>query len=126
VSAKSAAAKLLISERALRDIAGIEEYSVSKWGKRAAAKYVSEFEAALVRMQQTPELLRLEESFHPRLSFYRVNKHLLVCDMQPKTIVLLTVIHVSRDIPSRLAELAPTLATEVELLHQRLTRERCL
>jgi hypothetical protein len=49
---------------------------------------------------------------------------MLVCDVQPKAIFLLTVIHASRDIPSRLAELAPTLAAEVELLHKQLERSR--
>lgn len=121
---KKATVKLLIAERALQDIAGIEEYSIIQWGKRTATKYISDIEAALVRMQANPELLRPEEGFHPALSFYRVNKHLLLCDVQPKAIFLLTVIHASRDIPSRLAELAPTLAAEVELLHERLKRER--
>jgi plasmid stabilization system protein ParE len=112
--------KLLITERALYDIAGIEEYSIAQWGKRAAMKYDSDIEAALARVQDAPRLLRPEEGFHPALSFYRVNKHLLVCDVQPKAIFVLTVIHASRDIPSRLAELAPTLSAEVELLREQL------
>jgi plasmid stabilization system protein ParE len=115
--------KLLITERALRDIADIEEYSVAQWGKRAATKYISDFESALVRVQEKPELLRPEELFHPALSFYRVNKHMLVCDVQPKATILLTVIHASRDVPSRLAELASTLAAEIELLHDQLGRK---
>lgn len=120
---KRAVAKLLIAERALRDLAEIEEYSAAQWGKRAAAKYISDIEAALTRVEENPELLRPDEQFHSALSFYRVNKHLLICDVQPKAIFLLAVVHASRDIPSRLAELAPTLAAEVELLHQRLKRQ---
>jgi plasmid stabilization system protein ParE len=115
--------KLLITEQALHDIADIEEYSVAQWGKRAATKYLSDIEAALARVQEKPELLRPEEGFHPALLFYSVNKHLLVCDIQPNAMFLLTVIHASRDIPSRLAELAPTLAAEVELLRSQLERE---
>ena len=51
-----------------------------------------------------------------------MNKHLLVCDRQSRVVFLLTVIHASRDIPSRLAEIAPTLAAEAELLHKQLRR----
>ena len=76
----------------------------------------------MIRIQENPKLLLPEEGLHPKLSFYRVNKHLLICHRQPKAIFLLTVIHASRDIPSRLSELAPTFATEIELLHQRLNR----
>ncbi len=68
--------------------------------------------------------MRPEEGFHAELSFYRVNKHLLVCDVSPNAVILLTVIHASRDIPSRLAELQPTLVNEVELLHRQLQDTR--
>jgi len=73
-------------------------------------------------LQEKPDLLRPEENLHSDLHFYRVNTQLFVCDMQPKVIFLLTVIHASRDIPNRLAELAPTLVAEVELelLHEQL------
>lgn len=121
MSAKKA--KLLIAQRALRDIREIESFSIAEWGKATAARYLEDIEMALLRIQEEPELLRPEESFHPQLSFYRVNKHLLVCDRQPKEIFLLAVIHVSRDIPSRLAELAPTLAAETELLHAQLKQQ---
>lgn len=113
-------AKLLVAERALRDLAEIEAYSVAEWGRRTAARYLEDIEAALTRIQEKPDLLRPEEGFHAELSFYRVNKHLLVCDRQPRAIFLLTVIHASRDIPSRLAELAATLSAETELLHRQL------
>lgn len=115
---------MLIAQQALRDIAEIKAYSVAEWRAQTAARYIEDIEAALVRIQKQPGLLRPEEGFHPQLSFYRVNKHLLVCDRQPKAVFLLTVIHVSRDIPSRLAELAPTLASETELLHEQLQRTK--
>jgi len=57
---------------------------------------------------------------HPSLGFYRINKHLFACDVQGASIVVLTVIHASMDIPSRLAELHPVLAADVDLLLARL------
>jgi toxin ParE1/3/4 len=126
VSRRSANTKLLLTERALRDIGEIETYSVSEWGKRIADKYIADLEAALTRIRDKPDLLWPEKELHPDLCFYRVNKHLLVCDVQPKAVFVLTVIHASRDIPSRLAEIQPTLAAEVELLHAKLDQAKKL
>ena len=121
-------AKLLITERALRDIAEIEAYSIAEWEKRTAARYLDDIEAALTRIQERPELLQPDAGFHGELCFYRVNKHLLCCEWQPKAIFLLTVVHASHDTPSRLADLAPTRVTEAELLHRQLEegkKRRC-
>jgi toxin ParE1/3/4 len=124
VSRRLANTKLLLTERALRDIDAIATYSVSEWGKRVAGKYIADLEAALTRIREKPDLLRPEKELHPDLCFYRVNKHLLVCDVQPKTVFVLTVIHASRDIPSRLAEIQPTLLAEVALLHTKLNQAK--
>ena len=43
-------------------------------------------------------------------------------ERDPKAVIVLTVIHASRDIPSRLAELQPSLLAEVELLRRKLPR----
>lgn len=115
---------LHLTQRALRDIEAIHEYSIERWGKRTADSYVDDIESALERLKENPDLLRPEPEFHSALRFYRVNKHLLVCDVQPESAVVLTVIHSSMDIPSRLAELQPTLAAEVEILHRKLRAGR--
>ena len=124
MSAKKAKSNLLLTERALHDLAEIERYSIEQIGRKAAGRYISDIEAALSRLQEQPALLRAEEDLHPKLQFYRVNKHLLVCDVQQGTIFLLTVIHANRDIPGRLAEMQPNLTLEVELLHKQLASRR--
>ncbi|MEZ6099299.1 MAG: type II toxin-antitoxin system RelE/ParE family toxin [Pirellulaceae bacterium] len=116
--------KLFITQKALRDIAEVEQYSAKEWGRKVANNYLSDIESALIRIQEDSELLRAESDLHPDLRFYRVNKHLLVCDVQPKAIFLLTVIHASRDIPSRLAEMQPALAAEVELLRTQIGKKK--
>lgn len=111
---------LLLTRRALQDIQGVFEFSVERWGKRAAEKYLDDLETGLERIQAQPNLLRPAPDLHEALTFYRVNKHLFVCDARPESIVVLTVVHASMDVPTRLAELQPTLAAEVEQLHRRL------
>ena len=113
---------VLLTQRALRDFQRILDFSTQQWGKRIAEEYVNELSAGLDRLKNNPELLRPEPELHPVLKFYRVNKHLFICDVKSKSVVVLTVIHASMDIPSRLAELQPTLAAEVEMLHRKLLR----
>ena len=116
----TAGAKLDLTGRALRDLVGILNYSAEQWGQKTADKYLRELEAGLERLKANPNLLQRHPDFGSGLTFYRVSKHLLVCDVQSNSIVVLTVIHASMDIPSRLAELQPTLSDEVELLHRKL------
>lgn len=112
-----------LTERALRDLVAIEAYSAEHFGKRVADQYIAKMEAALKRIEAQPNLLREEQSFHKSLRFYRVEKHMLVCEtlFQGKIIVL-TVLHGSMDLPSRLIELEPNLALEAELLMKQLQR----
>lgn len=121
---RQAQCQLRLTRRALRDLRGILEYSIEQWGRRVANKYFDELEAGLERLKEHPELLKPEPDFDPGLRFYRVNKHLFACDVQPKSIVVLTVVHARMDIPARLAELQPTLAGEVAILHRKLDKKK--
>lgn len=116
--------RILLTERALRDIAAIREYSLQQFGKRVADQYITGMESAIDRLREEPGLLCEHPEFHPWLTFYRSQKHLLVCDKQTDGIFLLTVIHASMDVPSRLADLEPTLRSETELLHRKLQKVR--
>jgi toxin ParE1/3/4 len=111
-----------LTDRTIQELNSIEEDSIKTWGKRVANRYLGDIEAALQRLSDNSGILREEPNLHETLFFYRVNKHLLVCDIQPDAIFVLTVMHTSMDIPERLTELEPTLKLEVEMLHQQLKR----
>lgn len=120
---RKSSVQLLLTSRALRDLEAIYDYSVERWGKRVADRYLDDLQQALDRLQAKPNLLRSEEDFHPAFRFYLVNKHVLACDVAPGSIVVLAILHASMDIPSRLAKLQPMLAEEVEMLHRRLRKK---
>jgi len=106
-----------LTDRALRDIASVEAYSIEQFGKRVASKYIDKLESGINYIAENPSLLREETPFHRSLRFYRVEKHLLVCETAIDTrVIILTVLHASMDVPSRLAELEPSLKAEVEML----------
>lgn len=110
-----------LTERALRDIAGIEAHSIEQFGKRVANQYIDKLEAGLVRIAENSDLLRSETPFHESFQFYRVEKHLLVCETGiAGKIIVLTVLHASMDIPGRLAEVEATLSLEIEMLLRQL------
>lgn len=115
-------ARIALSHRAVSDLQSIERYSVAEWGRRTANRYLEQFAAALDRIAQQPDILRLETEFSACLFFYRVKKHYLVCDLQDDLVIVLTVVHTSMDIPGRLQELEPQLIAEANHLRRRLTK----
>ena len=114
------AATVVLTERAVRDIREIERFSKVQWGRKTADKYLDDIESALDRLSKNPVLLRNEPEITANVSLYRVRRHMLVCDYRDKILVVLTVIHSVMDLPARLAELAPNLATEAQLLREKL------
>ncbi|MBW2701854.1 MAG: type II toxin-antitoxin system RelE/ParE family toxin [Deltaproteobacteria bacterium] len=113
--------KLLLTERAIADLLAIKSYSTDQWGKRTATRYLADIESGLQFITQNPGLLSPIEGLPETLQHYSVRKHVLICDVRPKSIIVLTVIHGSMDIPNRLSELLPTLSTEVSMLHEKIT-----
>jgi plasmid stabilization system protein ParE len=112
--------ELLLTDRALEDIAEIEEYSITTWGKKVADKYLDDIEAGLKLLQANVGLLQDFEEFLGKLKYYRVKNHFLVCTEADNTLVVLTVKHVQMDIISLLSKLESTLVLEVDLLFQQL------
>lgn len=115
-------ASVELTERALADVREIERYSVEKWGRTTANQYLDDIAAAFDRFIENPEILSLEPNFAPGLYFYRVRKHVLVCDYNEPRVVVLTILHTSMDLPARLAELEPRLIAEVQILRSKLGR----
>jgi len=113
-----------LTERALSDLRAIDAYSVREWGAKAAAKYLDGISAALDRLRENPAILRLEAELAPDLFFYRIKKHVLVCDFDGRTVIVLAVIHTSMDLPARLLDIEPRLVLEAEMLRNKLRMKR--
>ncbi|MCW1923187.1 type II toxin-antitoxin system RelE/ParE family toxin [Luteolibacter arcticus] len=115
---------LALSRRAVLDLAEIERYSIEQWGKKVAADYLDDIEAALKRLKEAPGLLRARPELSENLKFYRVGRHLLVCALEGESIYVLAVKHGAMDLPERLAELEPHLVQEAGVLHQAFLRSK--
>ena len=108
-----------LTRRAALDLAEIEQYSIERWGRRVASQYLDAFNQAVKLLQEHPSLLRDKDEISQRFSFYRVERHFLVCAVIEDNIHIVAVLHGSRDLPDLVAELEPHLIEEAELLHRR-------
>jgi plasmid stabilization system protein ParE len=112
--------RLALTRRAIEDLRQIERHSVKEWGRKVADEYLDDVTAALDRISQSPQLLQDDRVGIPGLSFYRIRRHVLVCDYRDNSVIVLTVIHTSMDLPARLLELESRLLTEAQILRARL------
>ena len=112
--------RLALTRRAIEDLRQIERHSVKEWGRKVADEYLDDVTAALDRISQSPQLLQDDRVGIPGLSFYRIRRHVLVCDDRDNSVIVLTVIHTSMDLPARLLELESRLLTEAQILRARL------
>ncbi|MEI6729875.1 MAG: type II toxin-antitoxin system RelE/ParE family toxin, partial [Pseudomonadota bacterium] len=98
---------LKISRRAALDLVEIEQYSISKWGKKTAKEYINAIEQALTLLQENPKILRKDIKVSAYFHLYKVGQHFLVFDVTKDSLNLLTIKHGSMDLSERLDELEP-------------------
>lgn len=109
-----------LTDRAHYDLQKIEDYSLQKWGRETADRYLEDIQTALSLLQKSPDLLRQKAAISTQFKFYRIREHFLVCTKLKDFLFVLTIKHGEMDLPTRLGELEPTLVQEADLLHKRL------
>lgn len=112
-----------LTHRALDDIQDIHNYSVKKWGKSVADKYLNEIQGTLILLQENPGLLRTTSQISSRFKAYPIKKHWLICDVIDSDIYILTIRHVSMNLLERLKKLSPSLEHEALALHKRIKKK---
>lgn len=117
---KQGTCKVFLTHRAVADLIGIEEYTVAKWRKSAATKYIAKFEKAFSLIELNADLPLPNPSLSDSLLFFRVEKHLMACIRMSAGVAILTIIHANRDLPNILHDLAPSLKEEVIFLRGRI------
>lgn len=113
-----------LTDRAHYDLQDLEEYSLQRWGKKTANRYLEDIQTALSLLQDNPALLRHKTNISSHFKFYRVREHFLICVELKDVLLILTIKHGQMDLPNRIGELEPILLQEADLLHQRLQATR--
>ncbi len=117
--AKARKAKVLIADRAVADLLEIESYTIDHWGKSQAEKYLDAFDRFFNLLESEPGILRPIPLVDTLLS-HTVESHVVVCTRWNEDVLVLTIVHASRDIATHLDRLLPTLKFEAESLKKRL------
>lgn len=92
-------AKAFLAQRARLDLIGIRRYTVDRWGKEQARKYISQIrhcadEIANHRRQGKPR-----EDIAPDLKSYHVGRHVIFYVESKTGIEIARVLHDSMDFP---------------------------
>ena len=117
--AKARKSNVFLSERAIADLLEIEAFSTEKWGKATADRYLNAFDNFFALVEAQPGIL-LSIPVIERLLTHSVEKHVVVCTLWNDDVLVLTIVHSSRELITHVDRLLPTLKSEVELLKKRL------
>ena len=109
-----------LTDRAQYDLQDIEAYSLRRWGRKTANRYLEDIQTALSLLQDNPDLLCIKSDISKGFKFYRVREHFLICVELKNYLLVLTIKHGQMDLPDRIGELEPLLFQEAGLLHERL------
>ncbi len=117
--AKSKRKGIRLSHRALSDLSKIRKYSIEKWGKSTARRYIADIQTGLSLLGEMPSLLYQKPNISDHFAFYIVREHMLVCIEWEEFVFILTIMHGQMDLPHRIAELENNLIKEAEILYMR-------
>lgn len=67
--------RVVLTRRAIADLADIDACSTEVWGSRVAGEYLSGFDAALALLAHEPGLLDAKPEVSGRLLLCRVERH---------------------------------------------------
>ncbi len=112
--------RLFLTDSFYKELDNIYEYSVTEWGEQIADEYLEEVNNALQLIKENSEVLTIREEISPHFQTYLANKHWLICHVKDQFVIVLTILHTSRNVIDRLDELEPTLKNEIEVLGKRL------
>ena len=111
--------KVFLTDRAIEDLLEIQAYSIEKWGKATTERYLDAFDNFFGLVEAQPGIL-LPIPLIENLLTHSVEKHVVVCTKWNDDVLVLTIVHSSRELITHVDRLLPTLKSEVELLKKRL------
>jgi len=93
-------AKFRFSRRAEADLLSIGDYTLQKWGKAQAARYIGELEDCCQTLADNPALGRLCDDVRPGLRCHEHGKHVLFYRQESDGILVSRILH-QRMLPDR-------------------------
>ena len=88
---------LRLSRLAMDDIALIHDYTVQRWGKQRAAKYVHDLWDALDEINVTPDRWRERPQIHPGCRARVCGSHLIIYRVSAGVVEISRILHGAMD-----------------------------
>jgi plasmid stabilization system protein ParE len=117
--ARARKAKVFLTDRAITDLQEIESHTIRTWGNAQATKYLDAFDRFFRLVESEPGIL-LPIPILDTLLTHTVESHIVVCVKRNEDVLVLTIVHASRDVVAHLDRLLPTLRSEVEQMKEQL------
>jgi toxin ParE1/3/4 len=86
-------AKFHFSRRAEADLLSIADYTLRKWGKAQAARYLGELETCCQMLADNPDSGRLCDDIRPGLRRHEHGKHVLFYRQERSGILVSRILH---------------------------------
>mgnify|MGYP003628000580 CR=1 FL=1 len=112
--------QLFLTDHFYEELDAIHEYTIQEWGQATANEYLESINLAMQLIQKNPKVLTVREEISPHFCSYLVNKHWLICHISESSIIVLTILHTSRNVIECLGELEPGFKHEIEILTELL------
>lgn len=117
--ARTRRSKVFLANRAIADLEAIESYTLSKWGAAQAAKYLEAFDRFFRLVEAEPGILQPIPVIEKLLA-HTIESQVVVCTKWNSDVLVLTIVHASRDLLPHLDQLLPALKAEVDAMKKRL------
>lgn len=104
-----------LTRRALRDLRDIYTYSTTKWGEDRASAYVGAFYHLFETNLDLPSNAARSRRSAP-FQMIACQQHFVIFDVRPEAIYIVAIMHQSRDVERRVAELTRQFRQDIAAL----------
>lgn len=91
---------ITIKPQAKRDLAEIAKYTQENWGRDQRIEYLSRFEKAFHKIEETPNLGQERNEIVQGLKSRYLGSHVIFYTQDSKYLTIIRILHQSRDIES--------------------------
>jgi toxin ParE1/3/4 len=91
-------AKVILTPQARDDLNEIDRFSIENFGEAVATEYMQGFFAAFARLAEYPESAPLLPRITPPSRSLTYRSHRIIHDYQSDTVVIIRILHHSRDV----------------------------
>jgi toxin ParE1/3/4 len=92
-------ARAILAKRARKDLIEIKEYTVNRWGKEQARKYIGQIRQCADDLANHRRQGKPREDIAPNLKCYHVGRHVIFYVESQASLEIARVLHDSMDFP---------------------------